>query len=722
MRLIILFFGLILSPTLWASHIVGGEMFYDCLGGNQYRITLKIYRDCNSTGAQYDQNLPVTVFDGNDNQIDLFTISFPGSINLPVDFNNNPCVSVPSNICIQEAIYTKVVTLPSSSNGYTLSYQRCCRGPNVNNLVNPGDQGLTLIIEIPPNSVITCNSSPRFSSFPPLLLCANETLEFDHSATDPDGDSLVYSLCTPYQGGTSFSPAPNPAAAPPYGLVNWGTGFSGTIPFGAGSSISIDPNTGWLTAIPLSPGLYAVAVCVTEYRNGVMISTTRRDFLFRVLDCVIELAADITPQDELITFISFCQGSSIDFENESYGGSSYFWDFGVPGTLTDVSTDFEPTFTFPGPGTYTVTLIVSASIGCSDTATEMFIVEDQLEAFFEPPDPQCIVDNSFNFTGDGIHPAGTSFSWDFGEFATPGNSNNLNPTNIVFTKSGFIKIKFTAISDNCIDTHEEEIFLFAQPTIGFTVEKDKGCLPFAANFINLSFAHTQMVSRWTFGDGSPVDFQFNPSHVYQDSGIYNVSLTVMTDSGCIDTLYLFQPNYIEVFPKPTSLFEVDPLIQEEYSAHFTFTNLADDFTKQWFNFGNGGVTPFEFFEYTYPDPGIYYPYQIVKNQYGCRDTSMKRIEVTPIIPIMVPNAFTPDGDDFNNTFKPVLYKPQNYLMWIYNRWGELVFMSENPDAEWDGTYADGNKCPDDIYIWKIVYFEYDTGLPKEITGHITLLR
>jgi hypothetical protein len=109
----------------YASHIVGGEMFYDCLGGNQYRVTVKLYRDCNSTGAQFDPQLPVTVFDGNDNQIDNFTIPFPGSTNLQVNFNNNPCITIPSNICIEEAIYEKIVTLPSSSTGYTLSYQRC---------------------------------------------------------------------------------------------------------------------------------------------------------------------------------------------------------------------------------------------------------------------------------------------------------------------------------------------------------------------------------------------------------------------------------------------------------------------------------------------------------------------------------------------------------------------------------------------------------------------
>ena len=124
------------------SHIVGGEMFYDYIGGNQYKITIKLYRDCNSNGAAYDANLPVTVFNGSGTQLSVFTIPFPGSNQLPVEFSN-PCVTIPNDICVEEAIYEKTVTLPASSNGWTLTYQRCCRGPSVVNLLDPGNQGLT---------------------------------------------------------------------------------------------------------------------------------------------------------------------------------------------------------------------------------------------------------------------------------------------------------------------------------------------------------------------------------------------------------------------------------------------------------------------------------------------------------------------------------------------------------------------------------------------------
>jgi gliding motility-associated-like protein len=712
---------LFISFNSHASHIVGGEMYYDCLGGNEYRITLKLYRDCLSDGAEFDDPLPITIFDGNNINIGGFTITYPGSINLDVNFNNNPCVTAPSDICVEEAVYTKIVTLPPSNSGYTLAYQRCCRGPDVTNLVAPEGQGLTLSITIPPDAEAICNSSPRFTNYPPLLLCANEELVFDHSATEPDGDLIVYELCTPNQGGTSFSPAPNPVPAPPYDPVVWNNGINSANPFGTGT-VSIDPNTGILSASPGTSGLYAVGICAKEYRNGVLISTTTRDFLFRVFNCEIELAADLTPQSDLSTFVSYCQGLTVNFENESFGGNSWHWDFGVDGIGSDVSSSFEPSYTYPGPGVYTVELIVSQSAGCSDTTTQVFTINDELTADFTAPDPQCITNNSFDFIGGGILPNGSNFNWDFGNTATPENSIDQSPTGITFSEHGTISITYTTSFETCTESHTEQIFLFRAPSIAFTVSDELKCAPYNAHFINQSLADTPIYSSWTFGDGSPSSATSNPYHIYDTPGLYDVGLTIYTDSGCIDTLSLMRPNLIQIFPSPVSIFNVTPLIQDEYEAHFTFTDLSnDDVVKQWFHFSNGAFTPFSPFTYTYPESGVYYPYQIVENQYGCQDRSQQMITVVPVIPIMVPNAFTPDGDIHNNTFKPILYKPQPYELFIYNRWGEMVYYSNDAYGEWDGNY-NGKPSPDGVYIYRIIYNDYKNNLPQLVEGHVSLLR
>jgi len=720
MRLLLIGF-LFINLNGFASHIVGGDMFYDCLGGNQYRVTLNLYRDCLSSGAPFDDPLPITIFDGNNVNIGSFTINFPGSSNLDVNFNNNPCVTVPSDICVEGAVYTKIITLPASTTGYTLAYQRCCRGPNVTNLNTPEDQGLTITVSIPPDNIAICNSSPRFTNYPPLLLCSNEELVFDHSATEPDGDDIIYEICAPNQGGTSGNPAPNPVPSPPYPLVNWGGGASTFNPFVLGS-ISINPTTGLLTASPELSGLYVVGVCAKEYRNGILISTTTRDFLFRVLNCEIELAATITSQADLSTFVSYCQGLTIDFENESFGGTSWQWDFGVDGINSDVSSVFEPSYTFPAEGTYTVQLIVSQSVGCSDTTTQVFIINNELTAEFPLPEPQCITGNSFDFFGVAVPFAGATYEWDFGQYGIPLNSATQNQNDVVFSQSGYIPITYTTHFDVCTDSVTKNIFIYKEPIIAFSVKDELKCAPYNAHLINLSQADTPIYSEWDFGDGSPTSTDTHPFHIYDTPGIYDVSLNIFTDSGCIANLSLIRENLIEIFPSPVSQFSVSPLEQDEFEANFTFTDLTgDDVVKQWFYFANGVFTPFEPYTYTYPEPGVYHPYQIVENQYGCKDRSYKTIKVNPVIPILVPNAFTPDGDIFNNTFKPILYKPRQFQMFIYNRWGDLIYFSNDAYGEWDGSYM-GKPAPDGVYVWRIIYNDFKYNLPKELKGHITLLR
>ncbi len=695
-------------------------MYYDCLGGDQYQVTVKLYRDCNSTGAAYDANLPVTVFDGAGTQVDHFTIAFPGSTVLPVTFNN-PCVTIPPDICVEEAIYTKIVTLPPSANGYTLSYQRCCRGPAVTNLNNPGDQGITLMCEIPPTASAVCNSSARYNNFPPLLLCAGEELIFDHSATDPDGDNLVYELCAPFHGGSSAAPAPDPASPPPYANVTYLTGIGATTPFGAGP-ITIDPVTGLLSATPSQPGLYVVGVCVNEYRAGVLISTTRRDFLFKVFSCEITMAAEVTAQTDLTTFVSYCEGLTITFENESFGGTNYLWDFGVPGITSDVSTAFAPTYTFPDAGTYDVMLVVNPGWSCTDTAIETFILQNAIDANFEPPEPQCITDNSFDFMGDGTFPnPGSTYQWDFGP-ATPATSTDLNPTGIVFTDPGEHLVTFTVSYDVCETSHTDTVIVHGHPTILFSVADELKCVPYTADFINFSTSTSPLQYYWDFGDGIGTSDVQHPSYIYDTPGTYDVTLTIWTDAGCIDTLTLERPNLIQVFPAPISAFEISPDEQDEYHADFLFTDLSIDAVDVWYNFGDGYAGQGPDTWHNYLEAGVYLPWQIVTNEYGCQDMSYGQLTVTPVIPVMIPNAFTPDGDLVNNSFKPVWYESIPFEMWIYNRWGELIHYGYEYDGDWDGTNQNGELVPDGVYIWRIKYLDYKTDLPVELQGHVTVLK
>jgi hypothetical protein len=189
-----------------AMHIIGGEITYECLGdapnnAKRYRFTMKIYRDCNGNGAGFDNPAQIAIYRGTEFinvRIDNFQASGPVITTLqPVPPD---CVSEIPDVCVQQAIYTFERNLPVLQNpteSYFIVYQRCCRNLTINNLINPGDIGATYMIDLTYDAQQACNDSPVFNNFPPIIICKDFYLEFDHSATDAEGDQLVYSFCSP---------------------------------------------------------------------------------------------------------------------------------------------------------------------------------------------------------------------------------------------------------------------------------------------------------------------------------------------------------------------------------------------------------------------------------------------------------------------------------------------------------------------------------------------
>ena len=358
--LIITVLGLI--PNLRASHIVGGEMNYRCLGGSLYEISLTVFRDCYTAQATYDNPAAIGIFDANNNLRQTVYINRGTVTQIPPTINQvDQCVKIPTNICIETTTYTRTVNLPSIPGGYQLVYQRCCRNPTIVNVPNPDNVGATYYAFVPPTSVVTCNSNPVINEWPPVFVCRNQQLTFDHSATDADGDSLVYSLCTPYTSPSS-NVMPQPPFKPPYNNITWKAPYTQNDPMG-GVPLTIDAN-GQLTGTPTNVGQYVVGVCVSEYRNGVYLSTTKRDFQFNVLNCEKDVVTAIGD------YTTNCLNNEVTFTNNSTGAVSYLWDFGdTSQDPNDTSTTATPTYTFPGPGNYQVTLIGYSgnSVFCNDT-------------------------------------------------------------------------------------------------------------------------------------------------------------------------------------------------------------------------------------------------------------------------------------------------------------------------------------------------------------------
>ena len=334
------------------------------------------------------------------------------------------------------ALYSTNITLANPAVGYTFVYQRYSRNSTLVNLVLPDQTGSSYTVTIPPNSLANCNNSPVFNNFPPTIICAGVPINFDHSATDIDGDSLVYELCTPLIGGSDDCPQPGlpqaPCAAvippPPYPSVTWAFGFDEQNPLNGSPELAIDLESGWLTGTPAAIGQYVVGICVTEYRNGVAINTVRRDFQFNVTDCEVVIAQvesdDITPAGEFI--ITNCKDDfTVEFINNSIGATGYSWDFGDPPSgSNNFSNLLNPFHAYPDSGTYYAQLIANSDFAsCVDTANIIVSLYPQLL-----PDFEYITDCPgvpIQFTGTSTNTYGfiDLWEWDFGDGSTATGQN-----------------------------------------------------------------------------------------------------------------------------------------------------------------------------------------------------------------------------------------------------------------------------------------------------------
>lgn len=526
----------------FAAHIVGGDMYYDYLGNNNYKFYIAVYRDCNTvTGAPYDSPLPLGVFNSSFARITDVDVPFPGSVTLPIIFNN-PCVQAPTGICTERAIYTTTINLPPIIGGYIVAYQRCCRQPTILNLANAPGEGLTLMCTIPGlETGQWANSSPRFTNYPPLAICNNDILNFNHSATDPDGDQLVYSLITPFGGASSANPAPNPIPNPPYLPVNWQGGYNAATPLGPGSSISINPTTGQLIAQPNLTGLYVVGIRVDEYRNGVYLGGNTRDFLFTVINCSISLQAILPVQEDLATFQGYCNGLTVQFENNSVGGTNYAWDFGVAGTSTDVSNAFQPIYTYPLPGVYTAMMVANPGWPCTDTAYMTVILDNTFLLDFTATDSVCFDGHSIDFVGTAspsLVPNQTStYTWDFGPNATPQTANGLTVNNVVFSLPGVYPVQLSGVRGQCNSDTTINVVVFEQPVANFSLPSDYECEGQTISFMSTSTGSINY--NWDFGDPSTtsdVSTLANPTYTYPAPGNYTITLIAGSTGSCIDTV------------------------------------------------------------------------------------------------------------------------------------------------------------------------------------------
>lgn len=394
---------------------------------------------------------------------------------------------------------------------------------------------------------------------------------------------------------------------------------------------------------------------------------------------------------------SICPGDAATVN--ASGAETYVWNFGVVDGVP-----FNPATT----QTYTVT---GTDInGCVDT--------DQMVVTVNPnPDVQAGADiticdgETTTLNGSGAQ----TYVWTGGVVdGVPFTPPNIGTNTYTVTGTSSL---------GCTATDNVNVIVVALPNVNFIANVTEGCVPLQVTLTNTGDAGTDCV--WSLSDGTVLNGCGGVTHLFDQIGCWNVTLTVTNATGCVNATT--QNNMICVEGPPNPYFIASPNTISEFNTTVNFSNATTNGASYDWDFGDnlGSSTAFEP-SYTY-DPNESNNYTVTLTAYsplGCEASTTAVIRFEEQIIYYIPNSFTPDGDVHNQTFQPIFtsgFDPYNFVMYIYNRWGELIFETHDAKVGWDGTYG-GEMVPEGTYTWRIIFKAPDNDKKYEDSGHISIMK
>lgn len=466
-------FLIVLAIPATARHVAGGELMYEYKGPgaqpntSQYRITLRLFRDCASSGPLLEREVVFVGFYVNGALSNTLQLRLEGAVNtIQLNTAAFPCLVGTVSVCYEMAVYTGDITLTDNAEGYTLARYGQFRIDNIANLSEPKDVGSTYVTKIPGTNALPNghNSSPRFNVRDTVLVCANKAFSLDFGATDADGDSLSFSFCEAYLS------AVNNNAQPPGSLnlvsVPYLSPYSGSEPLGP--RVSINPGTGIISGIAPPTGLdanrlpkngYVVNVCITEWRGGKPISEHRKDFILKVQSCDF-IEADLP--DKIIQ----CKDSIVHFENGSASSAitDYLWEFGDKSGKTSKL----PTLDYPyaDTGRYIARLTVHGPKGCVGTDSTEVLVYPGFKPAFGVTGSCFFIPYQFTDSTSTRYGVVDSWRWDFGVDTLTNDTSTLQNPSYKYPGAGMRSVKLVASSSKgCIDSVAKYVDIRDKPSL-----------------------------------------------------------------------------------------------------------------------------------------------------------------------------------------------------------------------------------------------------------------
>jgi gliding motility-associated-like protein len=282
------------------------------------------------------------------------------------------------------------------------------------------------------------------------------------------------------------------------------------------------------------------------------------------------------------------------------------------------------------------------------------------------------------------------------------------------------------VTDACGSTASDivTVNVYPVPALSFSADVLNGCQPLTVSFIETSASNSQYLYSWNFGNNSDNNLSFNQNttHVFENAGIYDVGVSVVTDKGCKNSLLI--DNLIEVYKKPDAMFNANPDYVTIIDPTVSFYNMSLWAESYMWSFGDGDSSNIENPYHSYSNIQDYVVSLIAISSNGCIDTVYSKIIVDDIYSLYVPTAFSPDKDGINDKFIVSGYgiDTDDFNMKVYNRWGEIIFESNDIFEGWDGTYGNNGKIVENgTYIW-LVTFKTFNGIEYQKRGQVTVIR
>lgn len=447
------------------------------------------------------------------------------------------------------------------------------------------------------------------------------------------------------------------------------------------------------------------------------------DTLSRIITVNPQVIADFT-SDSIA-----CSPLDATFRSQSFGATTYSWDFGDGSTGAGMVTTHQYTNTGAVDSIFTARLIASSQFNCDDTIEKIITVRPTpIVNFTATPQNQEFPNATVSVTN--LTNAGNwNFDWDFDDGFT---SNDRNPTPHTYTTWGDYDIRLTASSAFCEDSANTIITIESPTPIADFGDSATGCEPLEVAFTNRSqFGNTY---EWDFGDGGTSNSE-NPTHIYFEEGLYTVRLRV-TGFTQTKTDEIIKTDYIQVFKTPRADFITNRDMVFIPNDPVVFSNRSVDADSFMWDFGDGNTSTDRSPTYNYTTEGEFQVSLIAMTNEGCADTAFAPNLILAELEgrITVPNAFTPNprgsnggvvninpgAGEFNDVFYAKVLGSVKYELNIFNKWGELLFVSKDINIGWDGYYK-GELAQQDAYVWK-VKVEFADGTSEVRVGDLMLLR